>query len=84
MSGFPSFKGHIFQRTPFSVCFQILEFTLCSMFKHSPNGKGVVYDPNEKGIMASVEYTLMIYSPNGKSMDLRNVVLPSCNRHGKR
>ena len=42
------------------------------------------YDPNEKGIMASMEYIHVIYSPNGKDMDLLNIVLPSCNRHGKR
>ena len=30
----------------------------------------MVYGPNEKGIMASIEYTLMIYSPKGKGMDL--------------
>ena len=36
------------------------------MLKQSPNGKGMVYGPNGKGIMASVEYTLIFYSPNGK------------------
>ena len=40
------------------------------MFKHSPNGKGMVYGPNGKGIMASLEYTLIIYSPNEKGMVL--------------
>ena len=54
------------------------------MFKHSPNGKGMVYGPNEKGVTASIEYTLIIYSSNGKGMDLWNIVLPSCNGHGKR
>ena len=44
------------------------------MFKHSPNGKGMVYDPNGKGIMASMEYSLIIYSPNGRGMVLRNIV----------
>ena len=29
---------------------------------------GIVYDPNGKGIMAPMEYTLMVYSPNGKGM----------------
>ena len=57
---------------------------LCSMFKHSPNGKVMVYGPNGKGIMASMEYILIIYSPNGKGMDSWNTVLPSCNRQGKR
>ena len=42
---------------------------LCSMFKHSPNGKVMVYGPNGKEIMASMEYILKIYSPNGKGMD---------------
>ena len=40
------------------------------MFKHSPNGKGIVYGPNGKGIMASVEYIFIIYNPKGKGMDL--------------
>ena len=53
------------------------------MFKHSPNGKGMVYGPNGKGIMASLEYTLIIYSPNGKGMALWNIVFLSGNRHGK-
>ena len=44
------------------------------MFKHSPNGKGIVYGPNGKGIMASIEYSLTIYSPNGRGMVLRNIV----------
>ena len=38
------------------------------MFKNSPNKKGMVYGPNRKGIMASKEYTLMIYSPSEKGM----------------
>ena len=45
-------------------------FTLCSMFEHSPNGKGMVYGFNGKGIMASIEYTLIIYGPSGKGMVL--------------
>ena len=36
------------------------------MLKHSPNRKAMVYDPNGKGIMASMEYTLIIYSPMEK------------------
>ena len=54
------------------------------MFKHRPNGKGMVYGPNGKGIVNSVEYTLMIYSPNGKGTVLWNIVFPSGDRHGKR
>ena len=54
------------------------EFTLCSVFKYSPNRKGMIYCPNGKDIMVSMEYTLIIYSPNGKTMVLWN------NRHGKR
>ena len=70
VSGFPNFKDHIHQGIPFSGCFQIYKFTLCSMFKHSPNGKRIVYGPNGKEIMASMKYILIIYSPNGKGMDL--------------
>ena len=33
------------------------EFALSSMFKRSPNGKGMIYGPNVKGTMASMEYT---------------------------
>ena len=40
------------------------------MFKHSPNGKNIVYGPNEKGIMAPMEYTLVVYSPKRKGMVL--------------
>ena len=42
------------------------EFTLRSMFKPISNGKGMVYGPTGKGIIASLEYTLIIYSSNGK------------------
>ena len=54
------------------------------MFKHIPNGKGMVYGPNGKGIMASLEYILIIYSPHEKDMVLWNIVFPSGNRRGKR
>ena len=54
------------------------------MFKHSPNGKGMVYDPNGKGIMASLEHNFIIYSCNGKGMVLWKNVFPSGNRQGKR
>ena len=54
------------------------------MFKHSLNGKGRVYGPNGKGIMASMEHILITYSPNGKGMDLWNIVFLSGNRHGKK
>ena len=60
------------------------EFTLCSMFKQIPNGKGMVYGPNGKRIMASLEYTLIIYSSSGKGMALWKIVFPSGNRNGKR
>ena len=40
------------------------------MFEHSPNGKDMVYGPNGKGIMASLEYTLIIDSLNGEGMVL--------------
>ena len=93
VSGFPSFKEHIFQGTPFSDCFQILHlrhgkrdlgiYTLFNVSAH-PQWKRHRLWPNGKGIMASLEYTLMIYSPNGKGMGLWNIVFPSGNRHGKR
>ena len=60
------------------------QFTLCSMFKHSPNERDRVYGPNGKGIMVSMEYTPMIYSLSGKTMVLWNTVFPSDNPHGKR
>ena len=41
------------------------------MFKHCPNETSMIYGPNVKGIMASMGYTLKIYSPNRKDMDLR-------------
>ena len=44
----------------------------------------MVYGLNGKKIMASMEYTLIIYSPNGKGMVLRNIVFPSGYRHFKR
>ena len=34
--------------------------------------------------MVSMENILIIYSPNGKGMDLWNIVFPSGNRHGKK
>ena len=40
------------------------------MFKHSPNEKSMIYGPNGKGIIAPMEYTLMVYSPNGECMVL--------------
>ena len=40
------------------------------MFKHSSNGKGMVYGPNEKGIMALMENTLVVYIPKRKDMVL--------------
>ena len=69
------FKEHLSVVAPkYSICYMennSKEFKLCSMFKHSPNGKGKVYgpmeySPNENDIMAPVEYNLMVYSPSGK------------------
>ena len=54
------------------------------MFKHIPNGTDMAYGPNGEGIMASMEYILMIYSPKGKGMVLWNIVFPSGYRHVKR
>ena len=44
------------------------------MFKHIPNEKGMAYGHNGKGIMASMEYSLIIYSPNGRGMVLWDIV----------
>ena len=54
------------------------------MLNHSPNGKGMVYGLNGKRIMVSMEFTLIIYSPNEKGMVLWNIVSPSGDRHGER
>ena len=48
---------------------------LCSMFKYSPNGKG---------IMIPMKYTLIIYSPNGNDMVLWKNAFGIDNRHGKK
>ena len=61
---------------------QCLGFKLCSMVKHSPNGKGMIYGSNGKGIMAPIEYTPLVYSPNGKGMVLSRILFRS--GHGKR
>ena len=68
------FKEH-FPKVAFkhSICDienKTYEFTLCSMLKHSPNEKGMIYGPNGKGIVASMEYSIIIYSPNEKGMVL--------------
>ena len=71
----------------YSICdmkIKTYEFTLCSTFKHSPNGKDMFYGPKGYGIMASMEYILIIYSTNGEGMVLWNIVFPSGNCHGKR
>ena len=83
VSGFPNtyFKEHLSMfASKYSICNmenKTYGFTLCSMFKHSPNGKSMVYGPNGKGIMALIEYTLIIYGPSGKSMVLWNIIFPS-------
>ena len=46
------------------------------MFKHSPNGEGMVETPTE--------YTLIVYSPNEKGMMLWNIVSWGGNHYGKR
>ena len=38
----------------------------------------------EKGIMAPMKYTPMVYSPNGKGMVLRKILFRSGNGLGKR
>ena len=42
------------------------------------------YSPNGKGIMAPVEYTPMVCSPNGKVMFLWKIIFRRGNGHGKR
>ena len=42
------------------------------------------YGHNGQGIRAPVEYTPTVYSPNGKSMFLWNILFQSGNGHGKR
>ena len=54
------------------------------MYKYSPNEKGKVYGPSGKDIMAPIEYTLMVYILNGKSMLPWKIVFRSGNYHGKR
>ena len=44
-----------------------LAFKLCSLFKHSPTGKGLIYDPNGEGIMTPMEYKLMFIAPMEKA-----------------
>ena len=43
------------------------EFTLCSMFRHSPNGKGMVYDPNEKKLWPQWNIPLWFIAPMEKA-----------------
>ena len=42
------------------------------------------YNLNGKGIMAPMEYVLMVYSHNRKGMILRKIVFRSGNCHSKR
>ena len=44
----------------------------------------VEYIPNGKGIIIPIEYTLMVYSPNGKVMVLWKIVFQSGNGLGKK
>ena len=46
------------------------EFKLCLLFKLSPNGRGMIFGPNGKDIMAPMECTPMVYNCNGKGMVL--------------
>ena len=53
------------------------EFKLCSMFKHSPNGKGMIYcrnliNPNGEGVMATMEYTSWLIAPMEKVQSIKN------------
>ena len=42
------------------------------------------YILNGKGIIVPIEYTLTVYSPNGKGMVLWKIIFGSGNGHGKR
>ena len=42
------------------------------------------YSPNGGGIIAPMEYTPIVYSPNGKDMLLWKILFWSGNDHGKR
>ena len=43
----------------------------------------IEYSPNGKDIMTPIEYTSMVYSPNGKLMFLWNIFFQRGNDHGK-
>ena len=60
-----------------------IEFKLCSMFKNSPNEKGMIYGPNGKGIMMPMEHTPMVDSPNRKGMVFLMILFRSGNGYGK-
>ena len=45
------------------------------MFKHNLNGKRMVYGPVGKGITASMEYTPIIYSHDGKNIVLQVIIV---------
>ena len=42
------------------------------------------YIPNGKGIIVPIEYTLTVYSPNGKDIVSWKIIFRSGNGHGKR
>ena len=92
VSGSPSFKNHIFQETPFSGCFHIFAYAIWKTIPRNLNYVQCLnitpmekvwfmvpkeYSPNRKGIMAPIEYTLMVYSSNGISMFLWKIVFRS-------
>ena len=51
-----------------------------SMFKHIPNGRGIVYCRNGEDISELMEHTLMVCIPNGKDMVLWKIAFGSGNR----
>ena len=74
------FKEHLsVVASKYSICNtknNAWKLKLCSMFKHSPNWKGMVYVPN--GIFP------LVFNPNGKCMVLWKMPFRSGNGHGKK
>ena len=56
------FEKHLSEAAP--------KYSMCSLMEKTLITTPVECRPNEKGIMATMEYTLMVYSANGKDMVL--------------
>ena len=52
------------------------------MLKLSSNGKGMIFGPSVKSIMAPMEHSLMVHSLNEKGMILRKITFQIANGHG--